>query len=233
MKKTLIPAVILLFVAAGSCTHQNVEVTPVVPQQPIDSPDNPTDTALCFERDILPIFIANCAQSGCHDAASRQEGYEFTSYATITSKKFRPGDLDETELFKKISDHDEDDRMPPPPFPRLTDTQVGLVRRWILIGAPNTTGCKSSCDTNNFAFTAGIQPILNQHCRGCHSSAAPSAGIALDNYAGVRAVALDGRLLGAIRRETGFTAMPQGAAKLSDCKIRQVEKWVAGGAVNN
>ena len=33
------------------------------------------DTSLCFERDILPIFISNCAKSGCHDASSHQEGF--------------------------------------------------------------------------------------------------------------------------------------------------------------
>src|SRR5690349_8075119 len=49
---------------------------------------NSGDTALCFERDILPIFQSNCAKSGCHDAASAQDGYVFTSYQTITAKKF-------------------------------------------------------------------------------------------------------------------------------------------------
>lgn len=237
MKKLAVPFVLLILFVSQACQHKSgdVQVVPVTPQQPVDSgqEQEEIDTALCFERDILPIFISNCAKSGCHDAASRQEGYEFTSYATIIAKKFKAGDPDDTELYEKITEHDNDDRMPPAPLPRLTPAQQDLIRRWILMGAPNTTGCKNNCDTNRFTFNAGIQPLLTQHCRGCHSSSAPSGGIALDNYAGVQAVAADGRLLGAIRREPGFTPMPQGTLKLSDCKIRQVEKWIATGAPNN
>jgi hypothetical protein len=237
MKMRFLPAIVLLsIISIVSCMHQSVDVTPTTPViTPVDSQDkgDEIDTALCFERDILPIFITNCARSGCHDAASRQEGYEFTSYATITSKKFTAGDPDETELFEKITEHDADKIMPPPPFSPLTNAQVNLVRRWIIIGAPNTTGCKSGCDSAKYSFAADIQPILNQNCRGCHSSAAPSGGIALDSHVGVSAVASNGRLLGAIRHEGGFTAMPQGGAKLSACKIKQVEKWVANGALND
>src|SRR6188768_2178943 len=130
MKTRCLPvvALILIFIV-GSCTHQNVDVTPTTPPviviPPVDSPDNDdnVDTALCFERDILPIFISNCAVSGCHDAATRQEGYEFTSYATITAKKFEPGDPEDTELYEKITEHDADERMPPPPRARLNDDQ--------------------------------------------------------------------------------------------------------------
>lgn len=192
-----------------------------------------TDTALCFERDILPIFISNCAKAGCHDAASAQEGFVFTSYQTITSKEFEPGDLDDTELYEKITENDPDKIMPPPPNAPLSSTQKALIRSWILRGAPNTTGCAPNCDSNNFAFAAGIQPLLNQYCTGCHSGAAPSGGVTLNNYSGVSTVANNGKLLGVIRHQPGFPPMPQGGNQLSACQIRQVEKWVAAGAPNN
>jgi mono/diheme cytochrome c family protein len=40
-------------------------------------------------------------------------------------------------------------------------------------------------------------------------------------------------LLDAIRHTAGVTPMPYGGAKLSDCQVQQVSKWVAAGALNN
>lgn len=194
---------------------------------------NAADTALCFERDILPIFIANCAKSGCHDAASRQDGYVFTSYQTITAKKFQPGDASETELYETITERDPGDVMPPPPNPRLSNQQIALIGRWIDEGAKNTTNCTPLCDSSKFAYAADIQPVLNTYCRGCHSTAVPSGGISLDNYAGVRTVALNGRLIGAISHSAGYKPMPQGGAQLSSCTIAQIRGWIQAGAPNN
>jgi mono/diheme cytochrome c family protein len=194
---------------------------------------NPADTALCFERDILPIFISNCAKSGCHDQASHEEGYILDNYNGIMKgiEKNKPWD---SEIYEAITAPDSDkDRMPQKPNPRLTTEQVALIRRWILEGAKNTTNCPTLCDSSKFTFAAAIQPMLNNYCKGCHSTAAPSKGVILDTYNGVLAVAQDGRLVKAIRHLPGATPMPQGGNKLSDCQIRQVEKWIAAGAQNN
>ena len=229
--------IVLLISAAAACTHTNTDVQPG--PSPIDSnstgnpPVDEPDTSLCFERDILPIFISNCAKSGCHDAATRQEGYEFTSYATITAKKFYPGNPGRTELYEKITDHDPKDIMPPPPNAPLTATQTGLIYEWIRRGAPNTTGCKSNCDSSAILFGKDIQPVFNQYCKGCHSTAAPSGGISLDNYNGVKVVVNDGRLVKAINHQAGAQPMPRGGNKLSACRIRQIEKWIGAGAQNN
>lgn len=194
---------------------------------------NPPDTGLCFERDILPIFVSNCAKSGCHDAASRQDGYVFTSYQTITSKKFRAGDPEHTELYEKITEDKPSKRMPPPQDLPLTQQQVGLIYRWITSGAPNSTGCAGGCDSTRFTYSGVVQPLITQQCRGCHNSATSSGGVNLDNYAGVKAVAADGRLQGVINHSPGYPPMPQGGQKLSSCQIMQVEKWLASGASNN
>jgi hypothetical protein len=194
----------------------------------------PPDTALCFERDILPIFISNCAKSGCHDAASAQDGYVFTSYQTITAKKFRAGDPGETELYEKITEHDSRKIMPPPPNAPLTSDQISKIGRWITMGAPKTTGCSTgNCDSTKFAFSETIQPILNTNCKGCHNSASASGGVNLDNYNGVKIVASDGRLLGVTKQLSGYPAMPRGGTKLSDCQIMKLEKWIAAGVPNN
>jgi len=215
-----------------ACKHSSTEVTPAGPTP--GGGNNPApDTALCFERDILPIFISNCAKSGCHDAATRQDGYEFTSYQTITAKKFRPGNPRETELYEKITENDHDDIMPPPPNAPLSNKEITLIYNWIARGAPNTRDCKSACDSSAFTFSQTIQPLLNQYCKGCHNTTGASGGVNLDNYNGVKTVAASGRLMNVITHRPGVPAMPQGGNKLSDCQIKQVEKWISAGALNN
>lgn len=227
--------------ALNACKHPAGDIQPTTP--PPTNPGNgtgsngtnPADTALCFERDVLPIFQANCSIKGCHsgeDANSRQEGFVFNSYQTITSKEFVPGNPGKTELYEAITEDDRDKRMPYGKAP-LTDLEISRIYRWIAMGAPNTTGCSTGCDSSKFTFSAAVQPMLNFYCKGCHNSSSASSGVILDNYVGVRTVASDGRLLNVIKHISGFPAMPQGGNKLSDCQISQIEKWVAAGALND
>ena len=247
MKIVLVPLAFLLLTTAValSCKHKTDMPAPQPPAGNDSSNggnnggnnggDQPSaDTTICFGRDILPIFITNCARGGCHDASSHQEGFVFTSWETITSKDFTPGDAEDSELYEKITEDDHDKRMPPPPYDPLTNEQITLIRNWIDQGAQNTTNCPpKGCDTTNFSFAAVIQPILNSHCRGCHNTNLPSAGYNYDSYQGVVAAIQSGRFLGAIKHQQGYNAMPQGGNKLQDCEIRQIEKWIASGFPDN
>lgn len=220
-----------------ACVHKSEDVQPVVPNTNTGVPgtggNTTTDTALCFERDVLPIFIANCAKSGCHsgqDNNSAREGYVLNSYETISkSEDFRPYQPSKTKIFKVLRD-DDDDRMPYK-LPPLKDKEIDLIYRWILSGAENSTCRSSSSATPTFA--ASIQPLLNTNCISCHSTASPSKGVSLDNYNGVKAVATDGRLLGVIRHTPGYPQMPLNRAKLADADIAAIEKWVLAGALQN
>jgi hypothetical protein len=49
----------------------------------------------------------------------------------------------------------------------------------------------------------------------------------------VRTVALNGKLYGSIAHQAGFSPMPKNGAKLSDCEITQVQRWIAAGSLNN
>lgn len=241
MRLILYPALILasalLFFAA--CRHQDGPQpaagnpsTPTNPNNP-DNPGNTEDTALCFSRDILPIFVSNCAKSGCHDAASHKDGYVFTSYQTITSKKFKAGDAEDCKLYEAITEDEPDEIMPPPPAAPLTAAQIALIGRWINTGALDRGPCAAPCDSAQFRFSANIQPLLGKYCTGCHSGASASGGVRLDSHAAVQSVALGGRLVGAISHSTGYSPMPKGGTKLSDCQIAQIRKWVQAGALND
>lgn len=89
------------------------------------------------------------------------------------------------------------------------------------------------CDTTAVTFSGSIQPILARNCTTCHTGSSANAGIDLSTHAGAATVALNGRLVGAITHASGFTPMPQGASKLSECNINQIKLWVENGAPNN
>src|SRR5215203_2453815 len=89
------------------------------------------------------------------------------------------------------------------------------------------------CETTNMTYAANIQPILENFCYGCHGRGLSQNGINFDTHAGVKAVADNGKLVGAISHASGFVAMPQSAPKLSDCNINKIKAWVIAGAPNN
>lgn len=229
--------ILLIALLAGlaifSCKHTPPDV--VIPEPPAGGGGGTGGTGnnlVCFESEILPIFQSNCAKSGCHDAASHNEGYVLDSYNNIIRDGIRPGRATNSKIYKVLFETGND-KMPPPPNPDLTAEQKALIGRWINEGALNTTNCSTGCDTLNFTFNSNIKPILINNCTGCHGGSAPDNNMDFTTYAGVRPVALNGKLLGAITHAPGFSPMPKNAAKLSDCHITQVRKWIEAGAQDN
>lgn len=214
---------VILFVL--SCEHEPGPKNPVV-VPPIDNPD---DTGICFERDILPIFITNCARAGgCHDAANQKEGYNLTTYAGITREGIKPGDPDESDLYKQLSTG----KMSQPPYASdmpLADKE--LIRRWIAEGAKNGTNCPSKCDTAVFTYSTAVAPMMNKYCVGCHKPSNMSGNTDLSTYDGVKTSALGGKLIPSLQRSNNW--MPQGGNRLSACQITQIQKWTDAGAPNN
>lgn len=90
-----------------------------------------------------------------------------------------------------------------------------------------------NCDTTNVTYSLTIAPIIQSSCNSCHSSSVASGGIITDNYTNLRTIALNGKLTGTVSHSAGYSPMPKGAGKLSDCKISQISKWVNNGALNN
>lgn len=94
-------------------------------------------------------------------------------------------------------------------------------------------GAGATCDSNNMTYAANIKPILQNACFSCHGNGLSQNGINFDTYSGVKAVADNGKLVGAITHASGFSPMPQSAPKLSDCNINKIKDWVNQGAPNN
>jgi hypothetical protein len=187
-----------------------------------------------FQQQVLPIFISNCSLSGCHDVTSHRDGVILTDYQNIINtgdiRPFRPGD---SEVYEKITDHDPDDRMPPPPRNPLSSSQINTIYKWIMQGAKNNSCQATVCDSGNVTYNNTIKPLVANKCLGCHSSSAPAAGYDFSQHAVLKARAMDGKLWGSVNHNPGFSPMPKNGLKLTACELTQVRKWIDAGAPNN
>ena len=230
--KGSIPLLILILFTLSACKHQipidtsNDNGLAGIPGSSgrVCSPDS-----VYFANDIFPLISSTCAMSGCHDAFSRKDGVDLTSYSKI-KMYVSPGNAGGSKLYKVIV-ATNGDRMPPPPMPAWTSSQIALLAKWINQGAANNVCDK--CDTTDFKYSTAIKQIMQNKCQGCHNPAQPGGNIDLSTYAGVKAVADNGKLYGSIIWMAGFSPMPKGGIKMPDCEIRQIKKWIDAGRLNN
>lgn len=186
-----------------------------------------------FQQQVLPILASNCAMSGCHDVASHEEGVILTSYEYVMATgDISPGNPFSSDLYEAITETDPDKRMPPPPRNPLTTDQIALIRNWILQGAKNLS-CENMCDSSVFTYNGAVRNIITNKCQGCHSGTTASGGVDLSSYTSVKTYATNGRLWGSVNHSAGFSPMPKNAAKLSNCELTQIRKWIDAGALNN
>ncbi|MEZ4950222.1 MAG: hypothetical protein R2879_13170 [Saprospiraceae bacterium] len=188
---------------------------------------------VCFERDVLPVLVSNCTQSGCHNSIDREKGYDFSSYSAIMSNgAVKPGNYQGSELYKVLVAIGER-AMPPSPNEKLSLDQIERISLWIEQGA-NPTSCDAVvCDTSNVTYNSSVKPILQTYCYGCHAGSGFLGGIDYTNYSGVKATVDNGKLWGSVNHASGYSAMPQNGAKLSACDLQIIKTWIDAGAVDN
>jgi uncharacterized membrane protein len=189
---------------------------------------------VCFERDVQPIIISNCTQSGCHNTNDRQSGRDYSTYDGIM-RDVKAGNYQSSSLYNIIFSPIGSPSMPPKPYSSLSTDQVHIIASWIEEGATNDTCSVSTCDTTGvMSYAARVKPILQNNCNGCHGGTAQSgAGIILSDYNNVKTSVDNGTLLGSIEQLGGYSAMPKGGNKMSSCNIAVIRKWIAAGAPNN
>ncbi len=91
----------------------------------------------------------------------------------------------------------------------------------------------TACDTIHVTYLGTIAPLVQSHCRVCHSTVNPSGGVIAVTWEGLNTVAIDGRLWGALNHEAGYIPMPKDQGKLSDCDLAKFNIWILAGAPNN
>jgi len=225
-------ACLIILLIMNACVHElpfpvgtkppvgSVPPAPVVSQCSADT--------VYFQNTVLPLLNSSCAMSGCHDAVTHKEGINLTTWSTIMSTGgVKAGNPGGSKLYSVIANNS----MPPKPSAPFTQAQKDIISKWIAQGAKNNV-C-NGCDTATFTFSGAVSPIMNTYCKGCHNPASLGGGIDLSTYAGIDAIAMNGKLMGSITHAAGFSAMPKGGSALSSCQVTQVQKWINAGALNN
>lgn len=210
----IIVAVVLFF---KNCKHEpNIKL--VNGGNTDTTKNNPTPTGVCFNTEILPLITSSCAQSGCHDAITKEEGLVLNSYNGIM-------DLGTKDLLKYIK-LTSGKMMPPPPQPRMSQANIDLIQRWVNEGAKNTICNTTQCDTVNVKYSTHIAPVMNTFCQGCHNTANKGGNVNLDNYADVKLNTQQGKVICTITAN-GCAIMPKGGPSLSNCNIQKIKIWAA------
>jgi hypothetical protein len=186
--------------------------------------------SLCFDEDIRPIMLSNCAYSGCHDAQSSEDDIDLSTYnAVMASDVVKAGDPNGSEMYEVLFKSGSK-QMPPSPRPRLSEDSRELIRIWIQQGARNECQAKN-CDSTNVTYTSFIGPLTDTYCKSCHSNPNPSGGVPLETYADLVAVGTNGSYMGVLQASPGYNLMPPGGS-LSACDIAKVKKWIREAYVN-
>ncbi len=187
---------------------------------------------VCFERDVLPIFVSNCTQSGCHNSKDRKEGYDLTSYENIMAKGITAGNYKTSKIYNSLVSIG-DELMPQSPYLPLSHEQITKIALWIQQGAKKTTCASTDCSTTNITYSQSIKPIFDNYCNGCHAGSNPSGNISYSTHTATLLTVKNGKLMGSIQHSVNYSAMPQNGTKLSDCTISMIQKWIDAGAPNN
>lgn len=94
-----------------------------------------------------------------------------------------------------------------------------------------------TCDTSTAKFAVFVSPLITAQCAtsSCHSSTRQAGGINLSSYTAIKNYITSSKatFLGSIKHTSGYSQMPDGGAKFSDCNITKIEVWINGGLLNN
>jgi hypothetical protein len=104
--------------------------------------DKVPSESIDFNRDVRPILAENCLACHGFDPAHREAGLRLDTFEGATedrdgSRGIAPGNLDQSQLWQRITSMDSDEVMPPPGSqkPPLNATQKEVLKRWIEQGA--------------------------------------------------------------------------------------------------
>ena len=89
------------------------------------------------------------------------------------------------------------------------------------------------CDTLDVKYSTHIAPLLQLKCNACHNSVNSTNDVTTDNYQDLLTVVNSGQFWSSVNHESGFDPMPKNQAKMDDCRLSIIGKWIADGSPNN
>jgi len=113
----LSPKYSIIFILATtflmSCQHDIINIVSNYPKDtvfvitpPVITPPGTGTTVsdtVCFNTEILPLYVSYCGSAGCHDVASHREGVITTSYGYIM-QGIRANNVSKSEYYTIIGD---------------------------------------------------------------------------------------------------------------------------------
>lgn len=95
--------------------------------------DSAEEDRVDYATQIRPIFTQHC--TACHGGVKQAGDLSFV-YREQLANVIEPGSAEDSYLFERIIEEDDESRMPPPDHgPRLNADDVELIRKWIDQGA--------------------------------------------------------------------------------------------------
>ena len=91
----------------------------------------------------------------------------------------------------------------------------------------------NECNLTTVTYSGNISPLISTKCAQCHNDDRYESDIKLNSYVRMKEAVNHSWLLGSIRHQSGYAAMPQDAPMLSECAIKQLTAWIDSGAPNN
>jgi len=102
---------------------------------------------ISFREQIAPLLVKNC--QACHGSKKAEGGYRIDTFERLlqpgdsTLAPVTAGDLEDSELLRRLMSDDPDERMPAESDP-LPKEQIALVKEWIASGAEFDAGEKAA-----------------------------------------------------------------------------------------
>lgn len=210
MKKlALIPLLLISFLFVYSCDDDDDD------DDDFDGIETPIeDIDPYYFNTIEPIMNQSCATSGCHDATTKADGIELTSFDRV-----KDAFVDE-DAWEEITSN----RMPV--GNPLSQSDKDAIEAWI--ESDYTDGVVETPAT----YVNDIAPLINQSCATsyCHDSGAPSAGLDLSTYALVKtAFSSTGSSSSLGRIKSGN--MPKNGTAFTQTQIDLIENWIDNGFI--
>lgn len=96
----------------------------------------PAAPEISFSKHVQPIITGSCTAAECHPATGGE--FPLDTYSNIIKHgEIKLADADDSKLLEVLKTTDNDDRMPRPPAPPLTSSQIQIIELWIKQGAKN------------------------------------------------------------------------------------------------
>ncbi len=226
---------ILLIAIQVQCRHDGLNVS--------------TLRTICFDTEIAPIFVNNCAS--CHNRTHSKGGYSYADYNSIM-KSVTPYNAQNSKAYQAITGKAFTQLMPP--NSALSENDRILVRVWIDQGAKNTVctpppntggttggttgGGSTGLKSDAVCFQRDILPILLSSCgtTGCHNQASAREGYVTVSYASVMANMVNPGSPNSSRLYTvvaNNNMPPSSYAKLTQASKDSIYNWIKNGALNS